>query len=113
MKLHVSFWTTVDGERHKPGDEIDVDDDYGRMLIRDGKCRLAGTPEPGTPDDTAEQEPAAAQTLAATAAPAQPERPGRGADHPAWVEYAVARGMGRQEAEGKSRAQLVAHFAGS
>ncbi|HEY5987034.1 MAG TPA: hypothetical protein VIV12_11765 [Streptosporangiaceae bacterium] len=35
------------------------------------------------------------------------DRPARNASQAAWVAYAVSRGMGRDEAEGMSRADLV------
>ncbi|TDD37893.1 hypothetical protein E1287_07500 [Actinomadura sp. KC06] len=135
MKLHVTAWPRINGQKHQPGDEVDVDDlALARMLIREGQAREAGTPEPLAGGPAASQR--AAQVDAGLAGePTQPAgdgaagadgadagaageegpsaKPGRGASHADWVAYATGQGMEADAAEKMSRAQLSAHFAGS
>lgn len=123
MKLLVTAWPTIDGEKLNPGDEIDIEDDgFARMLIRDGQARPAGTPEPmpvparpEEPDNSAAAEPAeGAQTETARPSPeGEPVKPARGASKDEWVTYAEARGVPREEAEAMTRGDIAAKFAGT
>jgi hypothetical protein len=121
LKLHVAAWPKIGGVKYAPGDEVEVEDEaLARMLIRDGQCRQAGTPEPlplgRRGSDAPPPEDGATDTGSAgvsSGPPSAPARPGRGASKDEWVAYAVTQGLGREEAEGMNRAELTARFAGN
>ncbi|MCP9947276.1 hypothetical protein [Actinomadura madurae] len=132
MQLQVTAWPRIHGEKRNPGDLIEVDDpSLAKMLIREGQARPAGTPEPLAGGPAASQraaqvdagladepEPAGegasgGEEGTGSAEPGPPPKPGRGASHDAWVAYAIGQGMDHENAKAMTRAQLVAHYAGS
>ncbi|MGI5201630.1 hypothetical protein ACQEU6_08620 [Spirillospora sp. CA-108201] len=105
--LHVAFWCTINGRRHVPGDEVTVeDDDQAAMLIQDGLCRRADTPEEeraggaGEPGDPA--DPAGDGGVVV--------KPDRTAPKGAWVDYAIRQGMAEAEARAASKQALIARY---
>lgn len=81
----------------------------GRGLITKVATPPAVVTEPVDQADSATE--AGATGSPATTEPATVERPPQVAPKPAWVDYAVARGMDRTKAEAMTKPQLVDAFA--
>lgn len=80
------------------------DDIPAAEVERLAELGLIGDEEPTRPDESAPAD-------SDPSADSDPERPAQNATKPAWVDYAVARGMDRDEAEKMTKDQLVAKFA--
>jgi hypothetical protein len=103
MQLRVAFWCTIDGTRYLPGDEVTLDDDaHAAQLIRDGLCR---------PWDNDDAPAVAADGAAADPVPAAVPVPDRAASKAEWSRYALAQGMGEDEARSMSKVDLIARYA--
>ena len=134
MQLKVTAWPRIHGKKRNPGEVVEVEDvGLAKMLIREGQARLAGTPEPlaggpaaseraaqvdaGLAGESTEGAQAAGEDDGAAGAEpggdGPPPKPGRGANHDAWIAYAIGQGMDHENAKAMSRAQLAAHFARS
>lgn len=116
MRLQVTAWPKIGGQKYKPGDEVDVAPGLAKMLIRDGQARVAGTPEPAASGQTAAHAITQAETsLPGDGTQASPPlaKPGRGASKDELVAYAISQGLDADTAHGMSRAQLTAHVSDS
>ncbi|WP_433145065.1 hypothetical protein ACQPZ8_01395 [Actinomadura nitritigenes] len=103
MQLRVAFWCTIDDTRYLPGDEVTLDDDaHAAQLIRDGLCR---------PWDNSDAPAVAVDATATDPAPAAIPVPDRAASKAEWSRYALAQGMGEEEARSMSKADLIARYA--
>jgi len=139
-EIVASFWEEPVGPpvgyvRHRRGAVVDVPDEHVDRLLRigaiapieqeavDGDAAPSGDETPGSADDDAPLVPAAADDAASSTEDAaladQPdapvavvdvERPKQAAAKSIWVEYAVARGMDRDDAEALDKRDLIAEL---
>ncbi|WKN53775.1 hypothetical protein HJ581_0008185 [Rhodococcus opacus] len=123
--------------RHRRGAVVDVPDEHVERLLRVGAIApvepeasgdearddAAGDETPGSADDSTPVVPAPTDDTAPStedtasadhpdspAAVAEVERPKQTAAKPVWVEYAVARGMNRDDAEALDKRELIAEL---
>lgn len=106
---------TARGNRAFSGDVLDVSEHEAERLRRIGAV-IDYDPAAVVPDPDGEldrSEPAQAASAGEPAPSAVPvERPAQVAPKSAWVAYAVSQGLGEDEAEDLTKAELVARFAG-
>ncbi|MBH0121555.1 hypothetical protein I0Q12_19390 [Rhodococcus sp. CX] len=131
-EIVASFWDEPVGPpvgyvRHRRGAVIDVPDEHAERLLRVGAIVPVEadsvddqtTGDASLSDDSAVAAPVTADGTATpagssiapqepAAAPAVGERPKQAAAKSVWVEYAVSRGMDRDEAEALDKRELIA-----
>lgn len=99
-------------KRHRRGDIVTgLDESEARRLLEAGAIAELAEASSAEPDVDSGDIPDAPRT----APPATPpvtvdasERPANVAPKPAWVEYAIAHGIGREQADELSKAQIAA-----
>ena len=97
-------------ERFVPGDEVTITDKAEiQRLIKAGAIDDPDAPTTGAAImAAADAEREALQTDAVSHPPAELKRPPKAGTQPAWVDYAVSRGLPRAEAETMSKEDLIA-----
>jgi hypothetical protein len=93
---------------YAPGDVLTIDDGAEiERLIKAGAIAAPDAPDPA-PAPEPEAVPVPPTATEPIPAAGDPVRPPKAGSHAAWVDYAVAKGLNRDEAQDMSKADLIA-----
>lgn len=95
---------------HDPARQDTAESALAQAVLVEGQDKQIAVPAAATPIDRSPEAEAARHLTPPSESPVAVEMPKRNGAKAAWVEYAVAQGLSREEAEDMSRADLAAKY---